>query len=63
MVISVDILDKHVLKGSRRLELFARNLHPNWTSWGNEVCTCAVGPVLHHTLTSILLYLYTSGIP
>jgi N6-adenosine-specific RNA methylase IME4 len=32
-----DILDKYCTKQGRKLELFARNLLPGWTSWGNEV--------------------------
>jgi len=33
----LDILDQFLPKKSARLELFARNLLPGWTSWGNEV--------------------------
>ena len=33
----IDILTKHYNKDGRKLELFARNLVPGWTSWGNEV--------------------------
>ncbi|XP_067027648.1 N(6)-adenine-specific methyltransferase METTL4-like [Acropora muricata] len=32
-----DILEKYVPPQSLCLEMFARNLTPNWTSWGNEV--------------------------
>ena len=33
----VDILKPFLPDGARCLELFARCLHPGWTSWGNEV--------------------------
>ena len=32
-----DILSKYLPKEKQCLELFARNLLPGWTSWGNEV--------------------------
>lgn len=32
-----DILKEYLPKNSRCLEMFARNLTPGWTSWGNEV--------------------------
>ncbi|XP_040209966.1 N(6)-adenine-specific methyltransferase METTL4 isoform X1 [Rana temporaria] len=32
-----EILKKYVKPDVERLELFARNLQPGWTSWGNEV--------------------------
>ena len=32
-----DVLKKYCNEPSRKLELFARNLLPDWTSWGNEV--------------------------
>lgn len=32
-----DMLTKYCKKDGRKLELFARNLLPDWTSWGNEV--------------------------
>ncbi|XP_064386789.1 N(6)-adenine-specific methyltransferase METTL4-like isoform X2 [Halichondria panicea] len=32
-----DVLDRYAPNGGGRLELFARNLLPGWTSWGNEV--------------------------
>lgn len=32
----LEILEKFVPDDSRKLELFARNLLPGWTSWGNE---------------------------
>lgn len=59
IVVSVDILAKHIPKGSQQLELFARNLHPNWTSWGNEVCSCCV----MCNVTQLPLYLYMRGVP
>ena len=60
VVISVDILAKHLSEGSRRLELFARNLHPNWTSWGNEVCTCSVQCYMQcHTQVFCCMCIYT----
>ncbi len=33
----LEILDFYIKPGSSCLELFARNLLPGWTSWGNEV--------------------------
>ena len=33
----VDVLKKYFNKQGRQLELFARSLLPEWTSWGNEV--------------------------
>ncbi|KAM9712689.1 N(6)-adenine-specific methyltransferase METTL4 isoform 1-T1 [Menidia menidia] len=32
-----EVLRPYVRAEARRLELFARNLQPGWTSWGNEV--------------------------
>ncbi|XP_018409023.1 PREDICTED: methyltransferase-like protein 4 [Nanorana parkeri] len=32
-----EVLKKYVKPDAARLELFARNLQPGWTSWGNEV--------------------------
>ncbi|KAM5157840.1 N(6)-adenine-specific methyltransferase METTL4 [Mantella aurantiaca] len=32
-----EVLQKYVKPDVERLELFARNLQPGWTSWGNEV--------------------------
>ncbi|KAL4236193.1 Methyltransferase-like protein 4 [Mactra antiquata] len=32
-----DVLTQYLPENARYLELFARNLQPNWTSWGNEV--------------------------
>ena len=36
-ILCVDMLTKYCKKDGRKLELFARNLLPDWTSWGNEV--------------------------
>lgn len=40
-VLIAELLGKWAPDGGR-LELFARNLLPGWTSWGNEarVCVC-----------------------
>ena len=35
----IDILRKYVGEDINGLELFARNLLPCWTSWGNEAST------------------------
>lgn len=35
----LEVLKRYLKDDPRCLELFARNLWPNWTSWGNEVCT------------------------
>lgn len=32
-----DVLKPYIRPTGKCLELFARNLHPGWTSWGNEV--------------------------
>ncbi|XP_036378084.1 N(6)-adenine-specific methyltransferase METTL4 [Megalops cyprinoides] len=32
-----EVLKEYLGPGTERLELFARNLQPGWTSWGNEV--------------------------
>ena len=37
IILIADILDKYCIKHGRKLELFARNLLPGWTCWGNEV--------------------------
>lgn len=37
VLLCIDILKRYCNKDSRKLELFARNLLPGWTSWGNEV--------------------------
>jgi len=37
---SVDILASYLPENPQCLELFARNLLPGWTSWGNEVFIC-----------------------
>ncbi len=34
-----DLLERWAPDGDK-LELFARNLLPGWTSWGNQVCVC-----------------------
>lgn len=34
---STEVLRPYVGAEAKCLELFARNLHPGWTSWGNEV--------------------------
>ena len=34
---SAEILSCYISPSSRCLEMFARNLTPHWTSWGNEV--------------------------
>lgn len=36
----VDILAQYLPENPHCLELFARNLLPGWTSWGNEVLSC-----------------------
>lgn len=33
----IEVLKRYLKDDPRCLELFARNLWPNWTSWGNEV--------------------------
>lgn len=35
--VHTDVLKPYVGAEAKRLELFARNLQPGWTSWGNEV--------------------------
>lgn len=35
----LEVLKRYLKDDPRCLELFGRNLWPNWTSWGNEVCT------------------------
>ena len=34
---SLDVMRQYLPKDAKCLELFARNLLPGWTSWGNEV--------------------------
>lgn len=36
-LLSAEILKEYTRPGVECLELFARNLQPGWTSWGNEV--------------------------
>ena len=38
----VDILKPYLPDDTKCLELFARNLQPGWTSWGNEVCNVVI---------------------
>lgn len=35
--IFTEVLKPYIGSNAKCLELFARNLHPGWTSWGNEV--------------------------
>lgn len=36
-IIFLDVFRKYLPQDAACIELFARNLLPNWTSWGNEV--------------------------
>lgn len=36
-LVHTDVLRPYISAEAKCLELFARNLQPGWTSWGNEV--------------------------
>ena len=37
MILITVLISAYIPHGANCLELFARNLQPGWTSWGNEV--------------------------
>ena len=56
-----DILSKYLPKEKQCLELFARNLLPGWTSWGNEVMWTCIPP--KHCYWSVLALKFLQMIP